>query len=529
MEVFPNSEVRLLRGCKIDPDYDNTAYFSNRTFQENYFEDLVVKRFSNLTYQRHTKDSITVQASIGEIYGCNYMMFKNISFENKWFYAFIKDIEYVNTITSRVYYEIDVIQTWLFDFKDNFEPTFIEREHSTVDYIGANFVEEGLELGEYTHSKAFPKNSASADPTFTDFKICVLASVDTVGLNAFGLFYEAVYSGLRFLVFDTASAVNSFLDTITTANKADAVVAIFMVPTIFANKLRTGTDVGVTPGVTDDVIVSYDPLNTFGIFGDYTPKNNKLYCMPYCGLLLTNNEGQTVTLGMQYRNGITDYNPVNPDFRLYLSCSGVNTLEYSFTPMNYGGALQNHLLRLVISGSPMCSYNIDTYRAWLAQNRATLAVDTAFGAGNAIANFASGDIGGGVSALRSIANSLATVYTKSTEPPTVKGNVSSGALNINNGIFGFTAYHVAITPQYARIIDDYFSMFGYATKRVKLPNLTGRPNWNYVKTLNCCVHGDMPSDVTKKINSIFDNGIRFWQDATNIGDYSLNNSPVGAG
>ena len=32
-------------------------------------------------------------------------------------------------------------------------------------------------------------------------------------------------------------------------------------------------------------------------------------------------------------------------------------------------------------------------------------------------------------------------------------------------------------PEFARIIDDYFNMFGYATHRVKTPNRDGRPHW----------------------------------------------------
>lgn len=83
-----------------------------------------------------------------------------------------------------------------------------------------------------------------------------------------------------------------------------------------------------------------------------------------------------------------------------------------------------------------------------------------------------------------------------------------------------------IRPEYAHIIDDYFTRYGYACKRTKVPNISSRPHWNYVQTVDCALSGDAPANAIEDIQAIFNNGITFWKNASEVGNYSLDNSPV---
>lgn len=76
-------------------------------------------------------------------------MYKNINHANKWFYAFITNIEYVNENLTNIYITTDVWQTWQFDII--FKESFVEREMIDVskDLPGANLLPESLETGEY--------------------------------------------------------------------------------------------------------------------------------------------------------------------------------------------------------------------------------------------------------------------------------------------------------------------------------------------------------------------------------------------
>lgn len=83
---------------------------------------------------------------------------------------------------------------------------------------------------------------------------------------------------------------------------------------------------------------------------------------------------------------------------------------------------------------------------------------------------------------------------------------------------------MSCTAEYARMIDDFFTMFGYVTKRNKIPNRNVRPHWTYTKTMGCTVTGSVPAPDMNKICSIYDNGITFWKKGSEVGNYSLDNT-----
>ena len=78
-------------------------------------------------------------------------------------------------------------------------------------------------------------------------------------------------------------------------------------------------------------------------------------------------------------------------------------------------------------------------------------------------------------------------------------------------------------------------MFGYAVKQVKIPNVrasgvTLRPHWNYVKTTACIIHSatgkGLPAEDEETISNIYDKGITFWTNASEVGNYEVDNSPT---
>ena len=79
--------------------------------------------------------------------------------------------------------------------------------------------------------------------------------------------------------------------------------------------------------------------------------------------------------------------------------------------------------------------------------------------------------------------------------------------------------------EYAIIIDDFFSKYGYGVKRLKIPNTHSRPHWNYVKTVDCTATGSIPADSMNHICEIHNKGITYWKNGNEIGNYLLDNSP----
>lgn len=151
--IAPNSTVYLLRGVPLDNTYQNTIYFASAQAQQNYFLATSSPYYNYspilinlLSYQRVKEGVLRINRSADSIYNYNYMMFQNTTQNAKWFYAFILDVEYINEQACNVYYEIDVMQTWLFEA--NLLPSYVEREHTNTDNLDEHLELEDVSLGD---------------------------------------------------------------------------------------------------------------------------------------------------------------------------------------------------------------------------------------------------------------------------------------------------------------------------------------------------------------------------------------------
>ena len=134
MYIEPNSNIRILKDVPLDKTFDHTIYFNSASAQATYFMGLQKYNLNNYTYQRVKRGYARVGIKADNLYDCNYMMFQNTSYGNKWFYAFITSVEYLNNECSQIEFEIDVMQTWFFDY--SLDQCFVEREHTVTDNIG---------------------------------------------------------------------------------------------------------------------------------------------------------------------------------------------------------------------------------------------------------------------------------------------------------------------------------------------------------------------------------------------------------
>lgn len=120
-------------------------------------------------------------------------------------------------------------------------------------------------------------------------------------------------------------------------------------------------------------------------------------------------------------------------------------------------------------------------------------------------------------------------YQASMLANTQGGTINSGSNTIGDSSPNFGSalsfYGFRMMPNIYRLqkIDKYFDMFGYAVNTVKVPNIRNRPHWNYVKTVNADVRGDMPATDKQNIKDLLDRGIRFWKTPDDMGNYELDN------
>ena len=105
----------------------------------------------------------------------------------------------------------------------------------------------------------------------------------------------------------------------------------------------------------------------------------------------------------------------------------------------------------------------------------------------------------------------------------MKGSRVGANFNTAYGRYGFEFRLWQITKEQAQVVDQFFDMYGYATNLVKIPNETGRENWNYVKTADVIIDGSMPVQDMRRIKNMYNTGVRFWH-TTDVGNYSLSNA-----
>lgn len=542
--IQPDTTVQFLN-VPFDPDYENTMYWDTLAAQNAWMETRVILTIGNNSYQRKTRGVIRVGltpivegATIRNLYNANYIRFKNSNYENKWFYAFVDQVEYVNNNTADVYYTIDVLQTWALDY--SLLECFIERQHTITDAIGEHTVPEGLEHGEYFDSPCPVSSGSQVGNTYFQYSpaVCLITTFDAQGDYAGGRVIHGqatqgdMFSGLFYTIWEltgnNVAAINQTLEAITGNVEvitesgvkvprflADGVVALFMMPWEFAGSITGGS-------VSPEYNVSFDIRNNGSYtIGNYRPRNKKLLCYPYNMLYVSNNQGNDAELRWE------DFNtPISCQCKIWGNVSPNGGL--TFMPAGYKGypgRNPNEMLQL--TGFPMCSWSNDAYKAWVAQNAATLvasefqsvwqtisplAMSPSASAGETLA----GATGGIVNHTLAL---MGQVYDHKRKAPQAHGNANT-SLAYQSGLLTFYFYKKHIKEEYAKILDAFFDMYGYKVNMVGVPNRNARPCYTYIKTVGCAVDGLIPADDAQKIQSIFDKGIRFWKTTATFGIYS---------
>ena len=132
-------QLYICKGIPTDKTYNHVLRFQSDSSRFNYFTSKSVLHLTNYTYQRLDR-YLSVGVNAETIEPCNYIVFQNADFSSKWYYAFIDRVEYVANETSRIYFTIDVMQTWFNQV--TLQPCFIERSHTNTDEIGDNIINE---------------------------------------------------------------------------------------------------------------------------------------------------------------------------------------------------------------------------------------------------------------------------------------------------------------------------------------------------------------------------------------------------
>lgn len=539
----PTTELRLYSGVPWDNSYSHVRLYQSQS-------DLL----SHLNYWRvHPSGgtgslgqlapirvgSLDVKVPYNEIamLDINYLAFCNHGYSSEWIFCFVTSIEWRSAHTTTVHFELDIFQNNF--YKCSFSQCFVERSHipKSQDTIGGNLMPESFETGEnyvadWT-SKAYP-------PT----NICMYVSKETQNDDVEGSLVNNVYRAAKLIHDQNPLNINAKIDDMTGSGLSDAILNLFMAPDLcIAAEEEPGKN-------EESVIVDFSSV---AWFEGYKPKNNKLYTYPYIYLAVDNNEGQAVTYRFEYSD--------NDNHDLQFSIIGClcTSPAIFLLPWNYNGAGLNYMEVMTMANFPECAFQSDTYRAWFAQNQnSIIAAQNAvydsyqvseqgiytsmFGnLGSAVSQVMAGNLSAassGVSSLVSaqqqlnaldvsagnqLRSQMAQRKDKRVLPPTIHSKIMNSNINAAYNMNKFDFYCMSIRSQYARMVDDYWTAYGYPIYRIQTPNIRSRQSWNYIKTSNCTLHGSVDLAQLAALRNIFNNGVTVWH-TDDVGNYALSNN-----
>lgn len=527
----PQSTIYICSGVRLNSRYEHSIYFASASAQASYFAGKVVKSYTAYTFLRKSWP-LKVEATMAQAKAWSYLYFQNGG-SGKVYYYFINNIEYINDHTVELTLELDVLQTYMFDY--TLLPSFVERQHVEDDSIGLHTQDEGLDPGEY--------NSALITITSNLHELCIMV-LSTISLNGttqettvntYGNVYGKVFSGLALTAVEMAdwADFSRKLDDLSAWGKIDGIVAMWMYPKALvslAGEHQWGDGI-LSKVVSGTKALQYTvnkPENM--TFAGYNPRNNKLFCYPYNFMYVTNNSGESAVFHFERfiddsEMPFTVRGALAPDAGCLLNAQG-------YIPGTTGDGIS-------MGAFPSCSWDSDTYKIWLAQNQNThnlinaqaqlkVLGGTAAVAGSLLAGNLMGAAAGAgtvISGASDIAQLLATKADRAIEPPQAKGTFSAN-INVAASLQHFAFFRKFCNAEYAKRIDGFFTMYGYKINAVQTPNRHARQAFTYVKTIGCHIAANLCNEDTIKIESIYDHGVTWWTDGDNIGNYSQANGTL---
>ena len=262
--MTPNTSLYICRGIPWNNDYTHVRLFESASAANTYILSKAAFTKTQYSYISSTKQ-IRADGLADQYRDCNYIAWKNTGYSNKWFYAFITDVTYLADNTCLMSFEYDIFQTWFYDTTVN--ASYVEREHVDDDTIGANTVPENVVMGD-------PVNVASSN-NYIPHKWYMYATQVFDRLAEVTTWTEPGAAG---------NEVSGYYKlNLTSREQAQQIVKLYtqkgMLESLISMFALTDVD---TSGAVDKNYTILSPT----AFGEYTPKNNKLFCYPYNYLTL---------------------------------------------------------------------------------------------------------------------------------------------------------------------------------------------------------------------------------------------------
>lgn len=557
-----NGEL-YIGNVKWGNDYKHTMLFTSIDNNKFTLDKGVRNSFmtSNLTFKTNKvvyinpNKYVDIDEKISGLDNKNYLYFYNDttiggSGTSKVEYCcFITDYEYIAPKTTRLYLELDVIQTYFYDC--SFYRSFIERGHVASDTEGAWLAPEPISVvPSYMRELEQVGTNAKWSPSW------VLHS--TSKYNSTTLKYE--YGGLSTSIGEYGTYIDSVSDIrdfLTNYGKKSVQEIAEDAQSASGNETWIDWLNSIFAGTAGtDIIDSVRATTSASDLQDHRNEIIGVYAIPTWakGTGSPTNSPNTLTATGTLSNSLAcGYTPRNKKM-LTDMCKAYMIYDQNGTKIPYKPQLFTGTPTITLSCAPMSTngyyLHISNYRDYTeatkqipynCERRVSYDVNTGL-------NKSINILTSGINMLTS-AGALITAPTNPVAVLQGSQGVTNSTLNMidalgqrgasigsNGDIMSLMSNHAVlhwcdVSPNYAECeyIDDFLDTFGYAINELYAPRswMYTRKYWNYLKTQDINIHGQCPAKYEQKIKDIINAGITFWHDYSNYGRYDLSNTSSG--
>lgn len=545
-------------------DMQNTVHFNSNTDRDNWFETYFNNEhkliFEYPFNMRRDRAQLKVPRGFEELIGYNYCRFLN-GFDNKYYYAYITGMNYLNDRTTQVTLIIDVIMTYTQgDVIENLQNVEVERQHLPIGvmtrylpYIRTN--DDIVPCGEkYFYD---PKDLGDG-VEFTDTMYIIQSAVVLHGdVSQFGNEDAPKMKTANGSTFDGISTpINLYLcsgDIITqwTDKMSDYpwimqnVKSIIRVPSIFfdTNQLEEVTSAGIamwrlkgkkeSKEITIPVQIDNESIKTrFGL------ETNEEYLLrnECVEVYLTDFRGNTLkfdTSKIFSKNDIvmsSVFGAIN-EINVYSKHYGQTASDYDkkgYYRDNEMVISQFDNVPVMIDNYTLNKANSAYQRQYEKSNLLSGKVNRVFDSGNSLKDRIVAGYQAVTGAMAgNVVNNLAGMFTDEYDyyrkqradfkqmaitPPTVtEGTYTNANLRKTND-YGIYLRYCAITDDGKNILRRYYGKFGFECQpnECKIYDIKSNQYANWVQFTGNYVIPNMDRDLFDVLHSLFDGGVRLW-------------------
>lgn len=536
------------------PFSDNTHrfYTKDKNTRDTFFNKFISKTLTSQKTPNLAENYFVVNMNLTIVNDYNYLDFTH---KNQKYFAFIKNVQWDNNDkVCKIYFSIDLFQTYIYEC--TFNQCLIERKNVTDDTQGKYLLDEGLTP---------PRLIATSQDFFDVFNktnlgyFCMKVSDTTeIYTTLSNGETQEIYNicnpspneySSAILIFTSKKTLQNVINIYTDRGRLDAIISVYYCnpsQVTLGNCYVKSTD---GEKIEFNYIKSASPqIQQFKTtkptsFGTYLPKNKKCLNYPFNFCEINNCKGQSVNL--KYEMFSTD------DVKIGMFSSFLEDVGSYCFPLNYENIALN--LKNVITGKGCIEipWISDTYASYYASNKNTLENSFKYiGLDNQIAtnNLTYSHIKSGIGQAKekdfkalgwnvadlfkdkmnldyqsdkSYDNYYSALADMSNKPDMLKGNYTVNLLYILKKS-EYSIIKWQCTEEYIKSIDSYFTKYGYKINQIQTPNLHTHSNFNYIKTNDCNITGNIPQIAKEYIQGLFDKGVTLWH-TENIYKYTTDN------